>query len=116
MVLAVQLYNLTLTIPINKVCRVCRKVCWDTFGEYIIHCRELADFKYWHYFVMGVLFYLFWMVGEFFDFLTGPHEEKSTLRILDVSVYTWIGRKHVCVYLTGVFSLLGLRIVGLTMV
>lgn len=105
MVLSVQLYNLTLTIPINKVCRVCRKVCWDTFGEYIVHCRELADFKYWHYFVMDVLFYLFWM-----------NEGKSKLKTLDVPVHTWVGRKHVCVYLTGVFSLLGLRIIGLTMV
>jgi hypothetical protein len=36
---------------IDDVCRVCRKVCLDKFGEHTVHCKELSGFKYRHGFV-----------------------------------------------------------------
>ena len=45
--------------PIDEVCPVCRKACLDTFGEHVIHCRELLDFKYRHQFIRDVFFDIF---------------------------------------------------------
>jgi hypothetical protein len=42
-------------------------------------------------------------------FLTYPQERTSTLRPIDVLVYGWIEEKHVCVDLTEVSPLVGLR-------
>jgi len=51
--------------PIDEVCTICRKACLDTFGEYVIHCKELPGFKYKHDFVrdMNVLFDIFRRAG-----------------------------------------------------
>ncbi|MCI17816.1 auxilin-like protein, partial [Trifolium medium] len=43
------------------------------------------------------------------NFLTDPQEGRSTLRTADVLVYEWIGGKHPCVDLTGVFTFVGFR-------
>ncbi|PNX69718.1 auxilin-like protein, partial [Trifolium pratense] len=43
------------------------------------------------------------------NFLTDPQEWRSTLRPADILVYGWTGGKHVCVDLTGVSPLVGLR-------
>jgi len=32
--------------PIHETCPVCRKACLNTFGEHVVHCKELPDFKY----------------------------------------------------------------------
>jgi len=45
--------------PIDEVCPVCRMMCLNTFGEHVVHCKELPDFKYIHDFVRDVLFDIF---------------------------------------------------------
>jgi hypothetical protein len=45
--------------PIDEVCPIYRKACLDTFGEHVVHCKQLPDFKYKHDFVRDVLFYIF---------------------------------------------------------
>lgn len=52
-----------LLFPIDDVCPVCRKACPDTFGEHVVHCKELPAFKYRHDFVRGVLFDIFRRTG-----------------------------------------------------
>ncbi|MCI13360.1 auxilin-like protein, partial [Trifolium medium] len=42
------------------------------------------------------------------NFLTGPLEGRSTLRPTGVLVYGWVGGKHACVDLTGIFPRVGL--------
>ncbi|KAK2446469.1 hypothetical protein QL285_017276 [Trifolium repens] len=108
-------YSLMIPLfPIDEVCPVCRKACLDNFGEHIVHCRELPGFKYRHDFVCDVLFDIFRRVGVSVkkeapvNFLTYPHEGRSTLRPADVMVYEWVGGKHACVDLTGVSPLVGL--------
>lgn len=48
------------------------------------------------------------------NFLIVPQESRLTLRPTNILVYMWIGGKHVCVDLTEVFSLVGLRTEGFT--
>jgi hypothetical protein len=48
------------------------------------------------------------------NFLTDPLEGRSTLRSVDVLVCRWVGGKHVCVDLTGVSRLVGLKVVDFT--
>ena len=48
---------------IDEVCPVCRKACLDTFGEHVVHCKELFGFKYRHDFVRDVLFDIFRRAG-----------------------------------------------------
>ncbi|MFS7935950.1 hypothetical protein Hanom_Chr05g00409631 [Helianthus anomalus] len=43
------------------------------------------------------------------NFLTDPHEGRSTLRPSDVLVFGWAGEKHTCVNHTGVSSVVGPR-------
>jgi len=45
--------------PIDEVCPVYRKACMNTFGEHVVHCKELPGFKYIHDFVrdMYILIY-----------------------------------------------------------
>ncbi|KAL6550175.1 hypothetical protein OROMI_020663 [Orobanche minor] len=91
------------------------EVCLDTFGEHAVHCRELPGFKYRHDLVRDVLADIFRRAGVSVkkeapvNFLTDPHEGRSTLRPADVLVYGWEGGKHACVDLTGVSPLVGLR-------
>jgi len=102
--------------PIDEVCPVCHKACLDTFGEHVVHCKELPGFKYGHDFVRDVLFNIFRRAGILVkketpvNFLTDPLDRRSTLRHADVMVYRWVGGKHACVDLTGVSPLGGLGV------
>jgi hypothetical protein len=42
------------------------------------------------------------------ELLTDPQEGRSILRLTNVLVHGWVGGKHACVDLTGVFPLVGL--------
>lgn len=48
-------------------------------------------------------------------FLTHPQEERSTLILVDIVMYKWVGEKHTYVDLTRVYPLLVLRTVSFTM-
>ena len=101
--------------PIDEICPVCRKACLDTFGEHAVHCGELLGFKYRHDVVRDVLFDACRRVGISVkkeapvNFLTDPHDGRSTLTPADILVFGWIGGKHAYVDLTGVSPLVGLR-------
>jgi len=110
-------YHLMIPLfPINEVCHVFHKACLDTFGEHVVHCKELPDFKYRHDFVRDVLFDIFRRTGisvkkeASVNFLTDPLDRRSTLRPADVMVYGWLGGKHACVDLTEVSTLVGLGV------
>ncbi|GKD06541.1 hypothetical protein Tco_1181515 [Tanacetum coccineum] len=79
--------------PVDAICPVCRKACLDSFGEHVVHCKELPGFKYRHDMARDVLFDIY---------------GRSTLRPADVLVFGWVGGKHACVDLTGVSPLVGL--------
>ncbi|KAJ0624913.1 hypothetical protein HanIR_Chr01g0048171 [Helianthus annuus] len=85
--------------PVDEVCPICHKVCFDSFGELAVHCRELTGFKYWHNLVRDVLFDIFRGDGISakkeapVNFLTGPLEGRSTLRLADILVIGWVGGK-----------------------
>nr|GEW51536.1 auxilin-like protein [Tanacetum cinerariifolium] len=99
---------------VDAICPVCRKACLDSFGEHVVHCKELSGFKYRHDMVRNILFDICRRAGIFtkkeapVNFLTDPSDRRSTLRPADVLVFGWIGGKHVCVDLTGVSPLVGL--------
>jgi len=101
---------------IDEVCPVCHKAYLDTFGEHVVHCKELPGFKYRHDFVRDVLFDIFRRAGISvkkevrMNFLTDPLDRRSTLRPADMMVYGWVGGKHACVDLTGVSPLVGLGV------
>lgn len=39
-------YILMITLfPIDEICPICHKICFDTFREHTILCKELLDFK-----------------------------------------------------------------------
>jgi len=87
-------YHLMIPLfPIDVVCPVCHKSCLDTFGEHVVHCKELPDFKYRHDFVRDVRFDIFRRAGvsvkkeTSMNFLTDPLDRRSTLRLADVMVY-----------------------------
>lgn len=102
--------------PIDEVCLVFRKACLDTFGEHVIHYKEFLEFKHRHDFVGDVLFDIFRRVKvsvnkeALMNFLTGPQEGRSTIKLVDVLVYEWVGGKHACVDLIGIFPPVGLEI------
>ncbi|KAL6500200.1 hypothetical protein OROHE_025566 [Orobanche hederae] len=102
-------------IPIDGLGQHKSPTCLDTFGEHTIHFRELPGFKYRHDLVRDVLFDIFPRARVSVkkeapvNFLTDPHEGRSTLRPADILVYGWVGGKHACVDLTGVSPLVGLR-------
>ena len=73
------------------------------FRKHVIHCKELPIFKYRHDFISEVLFDIETLV----NFLTDPHEGISTLRPTNILVYEWVGGKHACVILIGVFTPVG---------
>jgi len=105
---------------IDEVCSVYRKVCLDTFGEHVVHCKEFSGFKYRHDFVRDVFFDIFRRAGisvkkeVSVNFLTDPLDRRSTLRPADVMVYGWVGIKHACADLTGVSPLMGLGVGSFT--
>jgi len=87
--------------PIDEVCLVCRKTCLITFGEHVVHCKELLHFKYRHNFVMDILFDIFRRAGvslkkeAHVNFLTDPLDRRSTLRPTDV-MHVHMGRRKTC--------------------
>ncbi|GKD53107.1 hypothetical protein Tco_1286494, partial [Tanacetum coccineum] len=91
-----------------------KDACWDSFGEYAVHCKELSGFKYGHNIIRDVLFDICRHVRisakekALVNFLTDPADGRSTLKTTDVLVFGWVGGKHACVYLTGVSPLVGL--------
>ncbi|GKA09149.1 ARID DNA-binding domain-containing protein [Tanacetum coccineum] len=99
---------------------VCRKPCLDSFGEHAVHCKELPGFKYRHDMVRDLIFDICRRAGISakkeapVNFLTDPLNGRSTLRLADVLVFGWVGGKHACVDLTGVFPLVGLSSRGFT--
>ena len=101
--------------PVDDPCPVCRKACLDSFGEHAVHCKELPGFKYRHDLVRDVLYDVLKREGisakkeALVNFLTDPLDGRSTLRPADILVFGWEGGKHVCVDLTGVSPLVGLR-------
>jgi hypothetical protein len=78
--------------PIDKVCHVCSKAYLDTFGEHVVHCKELPNFKYRHNFVKDVLFDILRWEGVSVkkvapvNFLINSLDRRSTLRLADVMV------------------------------
>ncbi|GJY28422.1 hypothetical protein Tco_0404189 [Tanacetum coccineum] len=108
-------YRLTIPIfSVDEICPVCRKACLDSFGEHAIHCKELTGFKYRHDMVRDVIFYVCRRADISakeeapVNFLTDPLDGRSTLTPADILIFGWVGRKHACVDLTGVSSLVGL--------
>lgn len=44
--------------------------------------------------------------------MSAPHEGRSTLKLADILVYGWVGRKHAFVNLIGVSPMVKLRTGG----
>ncbi|GKC75040.1 putative reverse transcriptase domain-containing protein, partial [Tanacetum coccineum] len=85
----------------------CRKACWDSFGEYAVHCKELSGFKYGHNIIRDVLFDICRHVRisakekALVNFLTDPADGRSTLKTTDVLVFGWVGGKHAVQFIPG---------------
>ncbi|GKB17840.1 hypothetical protein Tco_0851763 [Tanacetum coccineum] len=71
---------------VDAICPVCRKACLDSFGEHVVHCKELPGFKYRHDMVRDILFDICRRAGISakkeapVNFLTDPSDGRSTLR------------------------------------
>ncbi|GJS71154.1 putative reverse transcriptase domain-containing protein [Tanacetum coccineum] len=94
-----------LMIPLfssDAICPVCRKACLDSFGEHVVHCKEIPGFKYRYDMVRDVLFDICRRAGISakkeapMNFFTDPSDGRSTLRPADVLVFGWVGGKHAC--------------------
>nr|GEV21290.1 reverse transcriptase domain-containing protein [Tanacetum cinerariifolium] len=100
--------------PVDAICPVCRKASLDSFGEHVVHCKELLGFECRHDMVTDVLFDICRRAGisakkeAHVNFLTDPSDGRSTLRPADILVFGWIKGKHACLDLTGVSPLIGL--------
>lgn len=60
---------------------------------------------------MDVIFDIFRWIGVSLKkeaIVSAPHERRSTLKLTDILVYGWVGRKHAFVNLIGVSSLVDL--------
>ncbi|GJS68950.1 putative reverse transcriptase domain-containing protein [Tanacetum coccineum] len=105
---------------VDAICPVCRKACLESFGEHVVHCKELPGFKYRHDMVRDVFFYICRRVGISakkeapVNFLIDPSDGRSTLRSAAVLVFRWVGGKHACVDLTEVSPLVRLSSRGFT--
>ncbi|GKE50460.1 hypothetical protein Tco_1481718 [Tanacetum coccineum] len=105
-------------LSVDAICPVCRKAYLDSYGEHVVHCKELPGFKYRHDMVRDVLYDIYRCVGISVkkeapvNFLTGPSDGRSTLRPADVLVFGWVEGKHACVDLTRVSPLVGLSSQG----
>ncbi|GJW89039.1 putative reverse transcriptase domain-containing protein [Tanacetum coccineum] len=105
---------------VDAICPVCRKACLESFGEHVVHYKELPGFKYRHDMVRDVLFDICRRVGISakkeapMNFLIDPSDGRSTLRSAAVLVFRWVGGKHAGVDLTGVSPLVGLSSRGFT--
>jgi len=85
---------------IDEVCHVYRKACLNTFGEHVVHCKELVGLS---------THTTFW--GCTFRYIqSDPLDRRSTLKPADVMVYEWVRGKHACVDLTKVSPLVGLGV------
>ncbi|GJT93516.1 hypothetical protein Tco_1082361 [Tanacetum coccineum] len=78
-------YHLMIPLfPVDEICPVCRKVCLDSFGEHVVHCKELSGFKYRHDMVRDVIFDVCRRAGISakkeapVNFLTDPLDGRST--------------------------------------
>ncbi|GJU72051.1 mutator type transposase [Tanacetum coccineum] len=97
-----------------------REACLDSFGEHVVHCKELPGFKYLHDMVRDILFDICRRARISvkkeapMNFLTDPSDGRSTLRPADILVFGWVGGKHACVDLTRVSPLMGLSSQGFT--
>ncbi|GKB89370.1 hypothetical protein Tco_0961642 [Tanacetum coccineum] len=80
-----------LLFPVDAICPVCRKAYLDSFGNmrFIVKSSHVSSTD------------TIWL-------------GTSTLRPADVLVFGWVGRKHACVDLIGVFPLVGLSGRGFT--
>lgn len=81
----------------------------DTLGKHTIHYRELLEFKYWHDFVSDVMFDIFRRTRVYVNFLTNPHDRRSTFMLVEILVYEWEEEKHTCMNLTEVSPLVRMR-------
>ncbi|GKB10216.1 hypothetical protein Tco_0844139, partial [Tanacetum coccineum] len=94
---------------VDEICQVCRKACLDSFGERAVHCKELSGFKYRHDMVRDVIFYVCRCARisakkeALLKFLTDPLDGRFTLRLADVLIFEWVGKKHACIDQTRVF-------------
>nr|GEU54181.1 hypothetical protein [Tanacetum cinerariifolium] len=94
--------------------------CLDSFGEHVVHCKELPGFKYRHDMIRDVLFDICRCAGISakkevpVNFLTDPSDGRSTLRPADVLVFGWVGEKHACVDMTEVSPIVKLSSKGFT--
>lgn len=77
---------------VDEICPVCYKACLDNFVEYVVHCKELPCFIYWRDFIRDVLCDVLRRTGISakkeapINFLTNPHEERSTLMPMEILV------------------------------
>ena len=87
---------------IDEVCPVCRKACLDTFGEHVVHCKELPDFKYKHDFVINSggreyrwrrrRLWTFWLTHKIEDRHLGLQMLWCTNGLEEnMHVWTWLG-------------------------
>ncbi|GKB92987.1 hypothetical protein Tco_0979124, partial [Tanacetum coccineum] len=94
--------------------------CLNSFGEHVIHFKELSRFKYRQDMVRDVLYDICRRAGISakkeapVNFLTDPSDGRSTLKPVDVLVFGWVGGKHACMNLTEVSPLVGLSNRGFT--
>nr|GFB69696.1 putative reverse transcriptase domain-containing protein [Tanacetum cinerariifolium] len=100
-------------LSVDAICPVCRKACLDSFGEHVVHCKELPGFNYRHDMLRDVLFHICRRAGisakkALVNFITNPSDGRSTFRPANVLVFGWVGGKHACVDLTRVSLLMGL--------
>ncbi|KAL8265980.1 hypothetical protein R6Q59_003324 [Mikania micrantha] len=81
---------------------VYHKVYLDSFGEHVVHCKELPGFKYTHNLVRGVLCDVLKRANISakkeapMNLLTDVLEGRSTLRHANILVFGWEwGNTHV---------------------
>lgn len=73
---------------VDEVCPICRKTCFDIFGEHAVHYREFVGFKYRHDFIRDVMFNIFWWdevslkKEVFVKFFTDPQNRISAINVL----------------------------------
>ncbi|GKD07066.1 hypothetical protein Tco_1186751 [Tanacetum coccineum] len=93
----------------------CRKACLNSFGEHVVHFKELSRFKYRQDMVRDVLYDICRRAGISakkeapVNFLTDPSHGRFTLRPADVLAFGWVRGKHACVDLTEISPLVGLN-------
>ncbi|KAL8245134.1 hypothetical protein R6Q59_011392 [Mikania micrantha] len=94
------------SISADEPCQVCHKVCLDSFGEHVVHCKELPGFKYRHDLVRYVMCDVLKRANISakkkapVNILTDPLEGRSTIRPVDTYMFGWEGENTcVCPYM-----------------